>query len=78
MMVGSGFNFEKAEFYFTKIKDIIDHFNSVHRDIRLVYSTLFLFDRLINSQKEYPVMSEQEDNGDLIKYAVSGGDGDGK
>ncbi len=56
MLVGSGLNFEKAELYLSQIQSLIDHFNSQHSDMKLLFSTLSQYDTAIASHKtEFPV-----------------------
>jgi hypothetical protein len=56
MLVGSGLNFEKAELYLQQIQSLIDHFNSQHSDMKLLFSTLSQYDEAISSHKtEFPI-----------------------
>jgi hypothetical protein len=56
MMVGSGQNFEKAEFYLKEIEDIISHINSKYLMIRVVMSTLSHYDSAMSAHKgAFPV-----------------------
>lgn len=70
MMVGSGLNFEKAELYLSDIKRLIDHFNSVHQDILVVFSTLSFFDRAISASKPNMPVTYGDDR--LITYSQDG------
>ena len=66
MLVGSGLNFEKAELYLTQIQSLIDHFNSQHSDMKLLFSTLSQYDTAIASHKtEFPVTYNDSQ---LIQY----------
>jgi len=56
MMVGSGLNFEKAEFYFHEIEEIIKHININDSKIRFVMSTLSHYDSAMAAHKgSFPV-----------------------
>ncbi|TNV84658.1 hypothetical protein FGO68_gene4646 [Halteria grandinella] len=48
MMVGSGLNFEKVELYLQDVQRVIDHFNRVDSDIKVIFSTLSYYDESIS------------------------------
>jgi hypothetical protein len=56
MMVGAGFNFEKAELYLQQIQETARQFNDNNQDIKIYLSTLSFFDRAMSSHRgDFPV-----------------------
>lgn len=70
LLVGSGLNFEKAELYLQQIQSLIDHFNSQHSDIKLLFSSLSQYDEALSSHKtEFPITYNDSQ---LIQYTQDG------
>ena len=68
MMVGNGLNFEKAELYLSQIKHLADHFNMLHDDVKIVFSTLQFYDRAMSVHRnDLPVSYD-----DMISYTDDG------
>ena len=52
MTVGANINFEKSEFYYQELERTIKHFNAVHKEIVLSFSTLSFFDEMVGYHSE--------------------------
>ena len=43
MFVGSNINFEKAEFYFEELQELVSTFNKHNDDVKLMFSSLYYY-----------------------------------